>query len=640
MFELKIHPINKYVCPRIVNNVFDFEKKQIKKHASKLKFTLRLLPKEKEWVNIECIDGHKHKEIIQIITKGRKKICSCKEFFDKQMSFCIHIAVLDNMEKDYYQWIINNDSGSNFRELYHDFMCRLKAQILKIPNEYSVNGVYWDSYEQKSYCFIDSNKEKEELCSYISYKKYKKQKVQLNKDINTDIIPKLFNTIDLFDYQKEKVEKSLIFKRVVLSMSIGSGKTIVSLAVYSYLLRENPNLSMVVICPKSLKMQWEEEIETHCKGTEVFQIASRKQLEKFVSYKGAKIGILTYQFSNRHTDILEKTYFDIFVLDEIQYIRNSETKTWNTANLLQSEYFLGLSGTVIENEIDDLYNIMKIVDPDILGPKWKFDSEFKKIRSITKTKVLFDGTRNTQKLKELIKDRVLSYEKNLDVRKNSYNLYVKLNEEQKKKHDYYYSEANRLISESLNKEMDWHQKVMIQAFLLKARQSCNSIELIDNENVKSSKVEKFIKLVEDICIKQNKKIIVFSEWVKMLCIAKREVESHFSDIGSVLFTGEKSLNQRKQIAQKFRNSDECKIFFSSDAGGKGLDKLQLVANTVVHLELPWNPARLDQRDGRLYRLMQKNDVDVYHIISENSIESSIESLIDSKRKIRIDTLFS
>jgi SNF2 family DNA or RNA helicase len=180
-------------------------------------------------------------------------------------------------------------------------------------------------------------------------------------------------------------------------------------------------------------------------------------------------------------------------------------------------------------------------------------------------------------------------------------------------------------------------KLIIQGLLLKARQSCNAEELITKEesNTPSSKIEAFLDLVQKVCVERNEKLVVFSEWTEMLNLCKRFLPR---GIGYVSYTGAQSAEKRASNLARFQNDPNCKIFFSSDAGGVGLDGLQLVSHNIVHLELPWNPSRLDQRTGRVWRIRQTKPVNCYYLVSNGGIEQHIQEILTTKRDIRNATL--
>lgn len=412
--------------------------------------------------------------------------------------------------------------------------------------------------------------------------------------------------------------------------------TLTTICCYSWI-RKNAksNPKLLVVCPKSLRLQWQSEIKRAI-GIESIQVTKPTDLQK-----SGDIFIVTYQYFTRHAEVFSKAHFDCVVADEIQFVKNADTKTWKAMSKIKSEYFYGLSGTVIENRLDDLYHIMEIVSPGFLGPKWKFDDKYQNLISISKAKILYKGAKNIPALQAELKDYVFSYDQLALPKITHTTINTVLTQSEISAHDEFMEKAKELIAKSLNGGGLPHERLLIQAYLLKARQACNGEELLTKNpsSNPSSKIKEFLKLVDDVCIKRNEKLVVFSEWTEMLDICKRHLSQKFgASLGWVNYTGKETPKQRAAALTKFQTDPKCMLFFASEAGGVGLDGLQLVAWNVVHLELPWNPSRLDQRTGRVYRLLQKNPVNVFCLVSNGGIEKQISKLLTEKREVRELTL--
>ena len=173
--------------------------------------------------------------------------------------------------------------------------------------------------------------------------------------------------------------------------------------------------------------------------------------------------------------------------------------------------------------------------------------------------------------------------------------------------------------------------------LLKSRQACNSAKLIfPNSKEIGQKYSQAMKLIQNL-ISQNKKIVVYSEWIESLALLETLLNSN--QIGYLKLTGKVKSNTRIKLVEEFITNPEKKIFLSTDAGGYGLDGLQLASSHVIHLELPWNPGKLDQRNGRVRRLLQKaTEVQAYYLVAENSVEEKVQKANERRRKIRFQVL--
>jgi SNF2 family DNA or RNA helicase len=389
-----------------------------------------------------------------------------------------------------------------------------------------------------------------------------------------------------------------------------------------------PHAKLLVICPKSLKLQWASEIK-RALGIDSLLINGLKHLSVLSS---SNIHIATYQFFARHANEFAKFDYDLVIMDEIQFIRNEESKVWKAAKKIKTEFFFGLSGTVIENKLDDLYAIMDVIAPDFLGPKWKFSTEYQELISVTRKVLIFVGVRNIDKLREKIKTKVFGYNKlTLPAITHTYKN-VAMTKQQQTVHDDYYGMAQRLLAKSMTSGLNYGEKMLLQSLLLKSRQSANTIELIDKNPSPNS--PKITSIITDLASysNTNRKVVVFSQWTEFLDILARELGK--LNIKFVYYTGRETERQRLKSVETFSNDPAVTVFLASDAGGVGLDGLQKAASVVIHTELPWNPARLDQRTGRVYRLGQTQPVEAVYYYAKNSIEEKILDVLQGKRDIR------
>ncbi len=596
--------------------ILDFEKSQIQRHAFSLNYKIELIAQNQDFAILQFTEDNLHKSKIHVYDKI--KVCSCKEYSKKELGYCKHLSVLDS---------ILADRSSDFRKQF------LKIQT-NLNTTQSKTHVYkiWDSLESRIISLGSG--------SIVSYCPNSSPPLNLPTCLIGNLSTCFFPTspytlppdITLFDYQHDILGKMLNSKRSLCCMVMGAGKTLTSIAG----IKELNTTNCLIVAPKSVMKQWQNEIHRTLGIESVF--LSKKNIDSYLKQTD-KIGICTYQTLNRNVEKLKSKSYKLIIADEIQYVRNEESSTWHSLGLLQSEYFWGLSGTLIENRLDDLYTVMHLVDPSILGVKWKYESKFKKIRSITRNKILFEHeVQNTQELKKLIENNVFTYDK-IDVKPIiEKDHIVDLSINARKEHNNFVHMANTLIAKSLSSGISHYERLMIQAYQLKARQCCNTTELIDGISViDSQKINKILEIIKDVCITQNKKLVVYSEWTTMLSILERDLIKNLK-LEFVRFDGSMSQNKRFDSIEKFKTDPKCKIFFSSDAGGLGIDGLQFNCSDILHTELPWNPAKIDQRNGRLNRLGQTKQVTCHRVITKNSIESKIQENLVGKKSIRTDVL--
>jgi len=188
----------------------------------------------------------------------------------------------------------------------------------------------------------------------------------------------------------------------------------------------------------------------------------------------------------------------------------------------------------------------------------------------------------------------------------------------------------------MEKPLRAHEQIMLNAYLLKARQACTASELLTktSKDYYEPKIDLVKNMIMDHCINQNEKLVLFSEWTEMLAIIERMIKKEFPNIKYVIYSGDVPTKQRPKLVEQFKTDSSTMIFLSSDAGGTGLDGLQTVSNVIVHTEIPWNPAKIDQRNARIHRTLQTKPVKCYYIVASSGVENRMQSKIMQKREIR------
>ena len=643
----------------------DIERKQIFHYSCGKKHKIKLEDNDSFPLKISV-----NKELVELYDSTLSTFsCTCDDFYSQELNYCEHIAVIERLfryhsRNDFVKYLVSHFAlnkpkqskntfvffntlkqqytvvGKGHKEevllLFKDFDNKEHKQLL-VENQDFLNVYIASAALKKLVSEIDPNK-----MDSINKFLYNKKSL-LDQDIgNKGTEGLLKNNINLFEYQKDVFVNCLASKRCVVAMQMGSGKTITSIAVYEYLSKQNPNMSMLVICPNTLKTQWVQEIK-RTTGKEAIILNSKDQIK---SWDNTGIAVINYQMMTRYIEDFmddgKKTKYvaDMLIVDEMQYVKNDTSKAWRAMRRLKSEYFLALSGTIIENRLDDLYNVMQIVDENALGPKWKFDRDFQKTLAASKYKITYGGIKNVDKLHEKIKHCVFTIsqeELNKKLPSISFKTnYIQLSDEQINEETRYREMADALLRKGMEKHLRPHEKILLNAYLLKARQACTAMELLDKNkrDYYEPKVFEVKKIIEQHCITNREKIILFSEWTEMLGIVERMILKEFPTIKHVTYSGDVQTKLRPKLVSDFKTDPDTMIFLSSDAGGTGLDGLQLVSNIVVHTEIPWNPAKIDQRNARLHRTLQKNPVTCYYIVADSGTEFKMQEKIMQKREIR------
>ena len=586
---------------------------ELRKQAATKRWNLEIVQTSNPWLTIKFTDSRNNVNQLEVFNRSFTKLqCTCRNFIVDESGMCLHSAAFDNLCK-------NRAKFSEYHsEEFSTFIRKIDRVLLSLPNNLSAyqntHFAFYNPFEKTVKKFGNRNLPVVNSVTVLA----NIRREERMHDVNAPVLPipsddGLLTGVTLFDYQRNIFAKMVTAKRAICSMVMGAGKTLTTIACFSWIRRYyKPNARLLVICPKSLRIQWANEIKR------VTNLDSTQVMRESDLDLNTPVYIATYQWYSQNHEFFLQRNFDVLVADEIQYVRNSESKTWKSLSKIRTEYFFGLSGTVIENRLNDLYSIMQIVNPGLLGP-------------------FYNGVKNVQHLQDRLRNSVFSYSAISLPAINYHNINVVMDSEQTAMHDENMEQAKQIIARSMNGAPSQRDTMLIQSLLLKARQSCNAAELVTKEesNIPSTKIEAFINLVNDICIRRNQKLVVFSEWTEMLTLCKRFLPRN---IGYVSYTGAQSAEKRAANLARFQNDPNCLIFFSSDAGGVGLDGLQLVSSNIVHLELPWNPSRLDQRTGRVWRIRQTQPVNCYYIVSNGGIEQHIQNVLNDKRHIRTVTL--
>ena len=599
-----------------------------KKAASK-RWMIEKVATANPWLTIKFTDSRENVNSLEIFNRSFTKVqCTCGQFVSDESNFCLHVAAFDNFCKNRTKF--SEYRNDDFRQFFTD----IDRDLLRLPE--NLNGyrnIHFRFYNAFERCASNYGNASLSVVNSVTVNANDRR---MRRIASGPILPTpsddgLLDGVTLFDYQKNIFAKMVKSKRAVCSMVMGAGKTLTTIACYAWIRKyHKPNARLLVICPKSLRIQWANEIKR------VMDVDSTQVKRASDLACDTPVFIATYQwYAKNHEAFLQRNY-DVLVADEIQYVRNSESKTWKALSRINTEYFYGLSGTVIENRLDDFYSVMKIVAPNIIGPRWRFSHDFQNLDNISLNRINYSGSKNIEALQHKFRNNVFSYNQLTLPDITYHTIDAALSSEQKEIHDGY-MERVAVIMARTQGNPSHAEKMIIQGLLLKARQVCNAEELATKVQTEepSSKIIAFLELVNRVCVRQNEKLVVFSEWTQMLDLCKRFLPR---GIGYVSYTGAQSAEKRAANLHRFQNDPNCKIFFSSDAGGIGLDGLQLVSNNIVHLELPWNPSRLDQRTARVWRIRQTKPVNCYYIVSDGDIENRISNILNTKRDLRNSTL--
>jgi superfamily II DNA or RNA helicase len=433
----------------------------------------------------------------------------------------------------------------------------------------------------------------------------------------------------LYPYQVEGVAFLATAGRALLADDMGLGKTLQAIAAASVLREHEGVQRTLVICPASLKHQWAREIQRFT-SLEAAVVEGRPAARLALYRKGAPFTLVNYEVVLRdHEAIQSELAPDLLILDEAQRIKNWRTKTAAAVKSLATPFAFVLTGTPLENRIEDLYSLMQVVDSRVLGPLWRCLLDF----HVTDDRGRVLGYRNLTELRRRLAPVMLRRNRSLvrdqlpdriDAR-----LDLELDRRQRDLHDEAYSAAGNLARIAERRPLTPSEEKRLLSLLQITRMACNAAGLVDKETVGSPKLKELASVLEELCVDGGRKVVVFSQWERMTKMAE-EVARELG-LGTIRLHGRVPTPRRGELIDRFWKDPGTQVFLSTDAGGVGLN-LQ-AASALVNLDLPWNPAVLDQRIGRVHRLGQDEPVQVILMVSRGSYEERIAGLINAKREL-------
>ncbi len=285
-----------------------------------------------------------------------------------------------------------------------------------------------------------------------------------------------------------------------------------------------------------------------------------------------------------------------------------------------------LTGTPLENKLEELYSIVQFVDDRRLGPAFQFLHDHRVIDD--KGKLL--GYRNLDKIREKLAPIFLRRTrgevlKQLPERTDN-TVFVEMTPEQRAPYEEQQITLAMLLSKKYLTEVDRRR---IMCCITNMRMLCNSTFLFDKQTNLSPKLDEFADLIADLLGSGPHKVVIFSQW-ELMQRKTAEVLDRLK-IAHVALHGGVPGKGRRDLLEKFRDDPDCRIFLSTDAGGTGLN-LQ-AADTVINLEVPWNPAVLEQRVARVHRMGQHRPVQVFNFVTRGSIEERVLKTLELKKSL-------
>jgi len=455
-----------------------------------------------------------------------------------------------------------------------------------------------------------------------------------NVPLDPGPIPKEINAV-LRSYQNEGVSwlerLRLMHLNGILADDMGLGKSLQAIIAITQYKLAKPKEIALIICPTSLVYNWKEEIAKFNPKLKVLPVdgtpAQRKKLLNEI--KSYDVIITSYSLLQKDIDFYKTIPFGYAILDEAQHIKNRGTRNAKSVKMIQAAHRLILTGTPIENSLDELWSLFDFLMPGLLSTYERFVEKYIRTPSSTSGKNL-DSLRKKVSpfiLRRMKKD-VLD-----DLPPVSHIVYhCHLSDQQRELYNSYAASAREELSKLVKKEGFDKVQIHVLATLTRLKQICCHPAIFAKDNVEqgdSAKYDMLMELLQSL-MESKHKTVIFSQYTRMLNIIRNDLQQRRIRFEYLDGTSKNRLG----IVKTFNEDPNIPVFLVSlKAGGSVLNLVG--ADTVIHYDMWWNPAVETQATDRVHRIGQKNSVSSYKLITLNTVEEKILEL--QKRKSSLVT---
>jgi len=440
-------------------------------------------------------------------------------------------------------------------------------------------------------------------------------------------------TVPLYPYQAEGALFAVRAGRSLIGDDMGLGKTIQAIAAAEILARHFGVAKVLVICPASLKYQWQSEIARFAgrrgeRKPRVVEGGRAQRQRDFALDDFCKV--TNYEKLQPDLDLIAAWAPELVIVDEAQRVKNWNTVAARALKRIDSPYAIVLTGTPLENKLEELVSIVQFVDQHRLGPTWKLLHE----HQVRDEAGRVTGYTGLDKIGRTLAPVMIRRRKSEVLRqlpsRTDQNLLVPMTDAQMIVHRENADIVAKIVQRWRRTRFlsDSDQRRMTCA-LQNMRMSCNSTYLLDQETDHGVKADELAALFEEMLAQPEAKAVVFSQWQRTHDIVIRRLDAH--GLGYVSFHGGIPSEKRPALLERFREDPACRVFLSTDAGSTGLNLQH--ASTLINMDLPWNPAVLEQRIGRIHRMGQKRPVRVVNFVAKGTIEEGMLSVLAFKRSL-------
>jgi len=575
---------------------------------------------------------------------GREFSCTCVDFRINGLGTCKHIeAVLLHLDARFKRLFLSaTKKGSCRVEIVPDQVSntlrvargrdRLPRKLAAFfdPEGLLIAGSPPEAVALLRDAQVPGLRISQEVIPWLESRRRAEERILLRREyeekVQAGVYPPQETLAPLYPYQREGMLHLAFTERALLADEMGLGKTIQAIAACALLHRLGKAKRTLVVTPASLKTEWEEQIQRF--SSLPYHIVFGRRHQRLAAYDTAPFFTLVNyeQMLADALDVNARLQPDIIVLDEAQRIKNWNTKTAQAIKRLQSRYAFVLTGTPIENRIDELFSIVAFLDPAVFGPLFRFNREFYTFDDRGRP----EEYRNLDRLHERIRPLMLrrrkaDVEKELPSRTDR-TLFVELSEQQQATYDEHSAQVTRLVHTARRRPLTQQEQEKLMRELAMMRMICDTNYILDAEDRVCPKLAEMETVLDECCADPDVKVIIFSEWERMLLLARELCERLC--LGHAWHTGSVPQQRRRGEIQMFKNDPACRVFLSTDSGGVGLNLQN--ASVVINCDLPWNPAKLEQRIARSWRKHQTRNVTVINLVSRDTIEHRMLGTLQAK----------
>lgn len=494
----------------------------------------------------------------------------------------------------------------------------------------------WDCEEAVQWLESNSLREvriSQEVHAWLEGRRHEAERTALQREyefkVQSGEWPAQETLVPLFPYQRDGMLHLAFRERSLLADEMGLGKTIQAIAACALLHRLGCASRVLVVTPASLKTEWEEQIRRFAPLPYQLIYGTRSQRLAFYK-KPSFFNIVNYeQMVKDALDVNRWLHPEVVILDEAQRIKNWNTQTAQAIKRLCSRYAFVLTGTPIENRIDELHSLMSFLNPSVLGPLFRFNREYYVMDERGRPK----DYQNLEQLHQRIRPYMLRRRKS-DVEtelpeRTDQNYLLPMSRAQWDEYNIHEAAVGRLMNAAKRRPLTPREQDKLMRELAMMRMICDSNYILNPEDRHSPKVNELERILEECLGNGETKVIVFSEWERMLELVRERCEK--AGFGYAYHTGSVPQKRRRAEIQTFKEDPACRVFLSTDSGSTGLNLQN--ANIVINCDLPWNPAKLEQRIARAWRKHQRQAVTVINLVAENTLEHRMLGSLASKQAL-------